>query len=477
MTVNGMRLALLICAAASVAGWASVARAARASQATPADGVDDYLRAEMEKRHIPGLSLAVVRNGKVVKMRGYGRASVELDVPVTADTVYEIGSVTKQFTATLAMLLAGENRLALDERIGAYLPDLPEAWKSVTVRHLLTHTSGIKSYTGVPDFGKRARSDMTPEEIIGLVAAAPPDFAPGERYAYNNTGYFLLGLILQKAGGKPYGELLRERIFGPLGMTATRVNDLRAILPNRASGYSWEGNQLRNAEYTSMTWPFAAGALVSTVRDLARWEQALAAHTILPRATLERMWTPATLADGTPTGYGFGWVVGERNGRRRISHAGGITGFTCDISRFVDDGITVIVLTNTDAADPSALTAGVAGRYVPALAPAAAKPIEDPDPAMTAMLRGVLRSIIEDKLDPDRFTPEMLAVLSSAGGKQATESLKAFGPLGAFALLARTEENRRISLRYRAVFGTTPVLFTVDIDANGKIAGLLFKPE
>lgn len=465
MTVNGIRLALLICAAASVA------RAARA------DGVDDYLTAEMEKRHIPGLSLAVMRNGRIVKMRGYGRASVELDVPATADTVYEIGSVTKQFTATLAMLLAGENRLALEERIGAYLPDLPEAWKSVTVRHLLTHTSGIKSYTSLPDFGKWARSDRTPEEIIGLVAAAPPDFAPGERYAYNNTGYFLLGLILQKVAGKPYGELLRERIFGPLAMTATRVNDLRAILPHRASGYTWEQNQLRNAEYTSMTWPFAAGALVSTVRDLARWEQALAAHTILPRATLERMWTPATLADGTPTGYGFGWAVGERNGRRRISHAGGITGFTCDISRFPEDGITVIVLTNTDAADPSALAAGVAGRYVPALAPLAAKPIEDKDPETTRMLRGVLQSIFEDRIDPDRFTPEMLAVLRSEGGKQATESLKRFGPLGAFALLARTEEGGRISLRYRAVLGTSPVLCMVEIDASGKIAGLRFSGE
>ena len=196
--------------------------------------IDDYIQDRMRKSHIPGVSIAIIHDGKVVLARGYGMANVELSVPATENTVYQLASVTKTFTATAIMMLVQEGKLGLDDKINALLPDLPTAWSEVTIRHLLNHTSGIKSYTSVRDFFKTARKDYTQREILDLVAKVPVEFAPGEKWNYNNTGYFLLGMVIEKETGKKYGDYLDERIFKPLGMTQTRVNDLHAVIPNRA---------------------------------------------------------------------------------------------------------------------------------------------------------------------------------------------------------------------------------------------------
>ena len=202
------------------------------------DGVDAIVQQLMQRRHIPGVSVAIVKDGKVVLAKGYGLANVELGVPATADTVYQLASVTKTFTATAIMMLVAEGKLALDDRITDRLPDLPAAWQDVTVRHLLSHTSGIKSYTSVRDFYKSTRKDYARREILDLVAKEPLEFAPGEKWNYCNTGYFLLGMLIEKVTGKQYGEFMDERIFKPLGMTRTRVNDLRAIIPDRRKATS-----------------------------------------------------------------------------------------------------------------------------------------------------------------------------------------------------------------------------------------------
>ena len=342
------------------------------SQDNAEDAVGRFIAAQMESQHIPGLSLAVVRGGAVVHAKGYGSASLELNVPVTPETVFQIGSITKQFTATAVMMLVEEGKVGLEESVTHALEGLPDAWECVTVRHLLDHTSGIKSFTGIPDV--MARLTFLPasrDEVLVLIAEEPLEFAPGERYAYNNTGYYLLGHIIEKASGQPYADFLQGRIFVPLKMGATRLNDMKDILPNRACGYEWAEDQWRNADHISMTWPFSAGALFSTTLDLARWDAALGSESLLPKAAWEMMWTPATLTDGTKVEYGFGWAVGDYQGHPFVGHSGGIPGFMTHAERFPEDDLAVVVLTNVVPADPAKIARGVAGHYVAGLRSAA----------------------------------------------------------------------------------------------------------
>ena len=223
--------------------------------------VDAYVQRLMTKRHIPGVSIAVVKDGEVVLAKGYGLANVELGVPATENTVYQLASVTKTFTATAVMMLVQDGKLTLDDKITERLADLPKAWEKVTVRHLLSHTSGIKSYTSLRDFGKTVRKDYAPRDLLELVSKEPLEFSPGDKWNYSNTNYFLLGMLIEKESGRKYGEFMAERIFKPLGMTNTRANDLHAIIPGRAQGYTWDGKALRIGEYHSPTQPFAAGML------------------------------------------------------------------------------------------------------------------------------------------------------------------------------------------------------------------------
>ena len=442
-----------------------------------ADTLDDFIQAEMARRHIPGLSVAVVRDGRVVRAKGYGVANAELSVPATENTVYQLASVTKQFTATAVLMLVEEGKIGLDDKVHKYLTTLPTAWSAVTVRQLLNHTSGIKSYTSVPDFSKTAREDYTKDEIIKLVADAPPDFAPGEKWSYNNTGYFLLGMLIEKVSGKEYGAFLNERIFQPLGMTSTRVNDKSEIIRNRASGYTRRNGALRNGEYVSPTQPYAAGALVSTVTDLAKWDAALYTEKLLKRATLDQMWTPTKLNDGEAEGYGFGWSVDSYRTRKRISHGGGIPGFDTNISRFVDDKLTVIVLANSDNASADTLASGIATQYIPALVENAPKPITDTDPNTTRKLREVMASIAAGSADPQLFTEQARAILFPDRAREARENLRPHGPLKTFELLEDKTEGRMRVRAYRATFGDLARRTTFVLTEEGRIAGVGLRPE
>jgi CubicO group peptidase (beta-lactamase class C family) len=440
--------------------------------------VDEYVEAERKKRNLPGLSVAVVQSGEVVHAKGYGQANVELDVAATAGTVYQIGSITKQFTATAVMLLVAQGLIELDDAIAKYLENAPESWKDVTVRQLLNHTSGIKSYTSIADNMAKARLDRSKDEIIGTVRDLPLEFAPGEKWSYNNTGYFLLGLIIEKASGKPYAEFLEERIFKPLDMNATRVNHLPDIVRHRATGYSWTG-KLQNAEHASMNWPFSAGAIVSTVTDLAKWDAALYTEAILSRSSLDQMWTKTTLADGQQRDYGFGWSLGDFRGHRLIGHGGGIPGFTTDIVRFVDDKLTVIVLTNLSGpnANPAAIARGIAAIYIPELAQAAQVAVEDKDPKTTEFFKKVVQDTIDAKLEADVFTEEMQKLIFPDRVKQAAAFLKSLGEQKSFTLVEFKEENKSRKYQYKLIMGDATVLVSGTINEDGKISGFAFRPE
>jgi CubicO group peptidase (beta-lactamase class C family) len=310
------------------------------------------------------------------------------------------------------------------------------------------------------------------------MAPFPLEFAPGENWSYSNTGYFLLGRVVEKASGTSYAKFLRERVFAPLQMTATSVNDEKAVLPNRASGYSRDGETLRNAAEISMTWPGAAGALVSTVNDLAKWDAALYGDRLLSRASRDAMWTPVKISDDKRAEYGFGWSVSTINGHRNLSHGGGIPGFLSFISRFPDDGWSVVVLTNQDrGGNPGTIAREVIGRYLTALAPPAYKPIDDKEPEVTALVKGVYEQAAQGKLDAALFTPELARVASAQLTQGLAEVLRKNGPLKSVTLLERTDQGPNRVYRYRLGYQNASLLTLCVLDKEGKISGLTVTPE
>ena len=282
--------------------------------------------AEAYKPEAPGAAVIVSRDGETLIRRAYGMANLELGVRMRPEMVFRVGSVTKQFTAVAILMLVQEGKLALEDEIMAFLPGYPVQGRRITIEHLLTHTSGIKSYTALPTFPSFKRKSHKPAELIDLFKDEPFDFAPGEKFLYNNSGYVLLGAIIEAVTGLGYADFLRQRIFEPLGMSRTAYGYPGPIMPGRVPGYAWTGGGFQNADYLSMTVPYAGGALVSCVDDLARWNTALDAEEVLPREWLGRAWTRAKLSNGDPVDYGFGWAVSERHGRRVSSMAAALTG-------------------------------------------------------------------------------------------------------------------------------------------------------
>lgn len=325
-----------------------------------ADRVDEYLASQMERRQIPGVSLTVIRDGKTIKAQGYGLANLELRVPVTPETVFEIGSLTKQFTATCVMMLAEEGKVALDDTIGKYL-EVPESWKAITVRHLLTHSAGIKSYTGLAGF--EASRHLTAAAFIEKLAAHPLAFTPGDSFAYCNSGYNLLGFIIEKVSGESYWKFLSARVLNPLGMTATQSRDQKTVVLHRAAGYEKENETLINRD-PDLTDVFSAGAIVSTVLDLTKWNAALDSGKLLKASSLQQMWTPFKLNGGKISTYGFGWRVEDSKGRKNIGHSGSTSGFSASLQRFPDDKLTLIVLCNSGEPNiATTLARGIAEIY------------------------------------------------------------------------------------------------------------------
>jgi CubicO group peptidase (beta-lactamase class C family) len=326
--------------------------------------VDEYIRTEMQAQQIPGVSLAVIKNGEIVLARGYGLANVEHQVPVKPETIFQSGSMGKQFTATAVMMLVEDGKLSLEDPITKYFTDAPESWNKITVRHLLTHTSGMTDYPADFDL----RRDYTEDELVQRVKTIPLAFQPGERWSYSNLGYVMLGVLIHKVSGKFYGDFLQERVFKPLGMTTARVISEADIVPNRAAGYRLADGQLKNQNWVSPSLNTTAdGALYLTVYDMSKWDAALYTEKLLKRSSLEQMWTPVKLNDGKTHPYGFGWALGAVRGHRIIEHGGSWQGFKSHIARYLDDKLTIVVFANQARANPAKLAHGVAAIYNPEL--------------------------------------------------------------------------------------------------------------
>lgn len=433
--------------------------------------IDGFVTQLMEKRGVPGISLAVVKSGKIVYAKGYGFADLENKVPATPETVYEIGSVTKQFTSAVVMQLVQEGKIRLDDKVRSYMPGLPEGWKEITVRQLLTHTSGIPSYTDVPDFWKHARDPAEDTDFLSLVGSLKLDFEPGTQWKYDNSGYFLLGLLIERVTRESLRDQLRKRIFEPLGMTHTDINDPRAIVPHRARGYDPDLKQgPQNTTYIDMTWPFAAGGMISTVGDMAKWDAALYGDKILTAASWKEAWTPASLANGKTSPYGFGWALGSLNEVPTIGHEGAINGFNSSILRIPSEGLTVIALCNAEPGIAEAVTRAVAGIADPALKEVI-KEIPDPDPKVGEAHKAILEALANGTLKKDLFTEEMQTRLFPAFVDQVHMLLSQLGKIESF-MLTRLEDKDGKQVRvYRASVGGQGVTMSVVTDKDGKVAG------
>lgn len=335
----------------------------RTFAAEQTDPVEQYIHVEMKKQHVPGLALLVSRGGQIVRAQGFGLANVELQVPVKPEAIFQSGSVGKQFTATAVMMLVEEGKIGLEDPLTKYFPEAPAAWKQVTIRELLSHTAGFTDYPK----GFDMRKDYSEGDLIKIVESIPLAYAPGTRWAYSNLGFLTLGIVIHKVTGEFYGDFLQERIFRPLGMSTTRIISEADIVRNRAAGYRLVNGELKNQEWVSPKLNTTAdGSLYFSILDLAKWDAALYTEKVLKRSSLDQMWTVAQLSNGQPNSghYGFGWFIETSNGHRLIEHAGSWQGFETQISRYVDDKLTVVVLTNLAEAKPKVFADHVAQLYL-----------------------------------------------------------------------------------------------------------------
>ncbi len=428
----------------------------------------------MRERHFAGAAIAVIKENKIVKAQGYGLANVELNVPVSKETVFEIGSVSKQITAAAVMLLVEEGKINLDEKISKYLPTAPEAWKNVTVRNLLTHTSGIKSYTGLSGF--ELTKHLKRDEFIKAIGAFQLEFEPGTRWNYSNSGYNLLGFIIESVTGKSYWDFVQTRIFNPLGMNRTANRDPQFIVPNRADGYEWQDGKLVGRDY-DLTDVFSAGAIVSTVMDLAKWDTALRGDAFLKRTSKTQIWTPVVFNNGKPYPYGFGWNVTEFRGHRLFSHGGQTAGFAANISRYVDDNLTVIVLTNSgEQGLGSAIARGIAKIYLPAISLRAMKEQTGADAKLTSLFQNALRSYLEDKLS-DSFNEKSRVALTNERAKLNAKRIASYGAIKNFVIVGSETADKNKIYRYKAETASRMFLWRFELDENGKIAAMSLEEE
>jgi CubicO group peptidase (beta-lactamase class C family) len=400
----------------------------------------------------PGAAVLIVRDGQTVLRKGYGMANLELGVPVAPDMVFELGSVTKQFTAAAILLLQERGQLRVEDDVTKYLPDYPTHGQTITLENLLTHTSGIPSYTGLHEWFARIREDMKPADVIALFKDKPLEFNPGEQWAYDNSGFFLLGAIVEKVSGKIYEQFVEEEIFQKLGMAHTRYGHPEEIIPRRASGYSKDDKGFRNADFISMSQPYAAGSLMSTVDDLAVWGRALQSEALLKTSSLDRMFTSSKLKSGVPTQYGYGMGVHDFEGERVLSHGGDINGFTTNLTLVPGQRLFFALLSNNDASDPRPDAVALC-----VVAKALGKPMEE---RKTVQLD---TATLDEYVGVYRFDPQTVRAITREGSKLFAQ--RSGGEKREIAALAKDEfvypDATRLHFRR---------------DAQGKVTGVGFSP-
>jgi len=321
----------------------------------------DSLVAPQFQGNQPGVSILIAKKGQVVYQKAFGSASIELNVPLRPEMVFDLGSITKQFTAVAILQLVEQGKIALSDSIQQYIKDFPPKGHTITIENLLTHTSGIPDYmqldTGDP---YAERKDFTPKAIIDLFKTLPLQFEPGTRFSYSNSGYFLLGYVIAQVSGENYYKYVQDHILIPLGLSHTFFNHPNEIIPGHVSGYKKDGDQYKKADYWSATLPYAAGDLVSNTADLFKWHEALYTGKVLKKETLDKAFAPFILKDGTSAGYGYGWYTTVYNDVASLGHGGAITGFLTNEIYYPGEDVYVAILCNCECIAKDELSLAIA---------------------------------------------------------------------------------------------------------------------
>lgn len=440
------------------------------SSATLAD-IDSYVQAQMSKQRIPGLTVLVASNGTPILQKGYGLANIELNQAATPDTIYHIGSVTKQFAAAGIMLLVQDGKLSLDQHIAQLFPTAPASWKDVTVRQLLQHTAGFpRDYQMALAPLYDPQHHYTLDELIGLMGTIPLVTPPGAAHSYSNMGYFLVGMVIEKVSGQSYFDFLQRRIFTPLGMHTAALVTAPSTPGTEASGYLWDnGWQPENTLYPGDD--DAAGGLRMSAPDLAKWDAALYGERILTRQSRDTMWAPAVLNDGSTVQYGMGWVPDAINGHPYVWHNGQVQGFHTQFERHYREGLTVIVFSNHGDALPERISAGIVARINPALA---WQIVPDPQPQVGALARSLVDDVLANTFHPERYTAAEAARLADGAFDAYARLAPRFGALEQFGLVDSTTNDGVTTYRYLIKSHDDSALLLLQLDAAGKASAMYF---
>jgi CubicO group peptidase (beta-lactamase class C family) len=433
--------------------------------------LDELIQTAMQQWGIPGLNVMVRQHGKVLEQGSYGFANLEHGVPVKSETVFQIGSIGKQFAATAVMLLVEAGKIDLEAPISTYFSGVSESWSGVKVKHLLTHTAGVPT-----DFaGVDLRADLSEDELLEKILEGTLEFAPGDQFSYSNDGYKLVGILISKVSGMFYGDFLQQEIFQPLGMKTAQIIDDAAIIPNRASGYVHQGPDLRNQDWVSPTFNSTAdGAIYMTLEDFAQWDDALREGKLLTTSSLERMWTATVLGDGRRSTYGFGWGLYETQGFRCVGHGGAWQGFTAHFFKSLNDDLSITTLTNIAEINIERIALGILGLFNPVFTPEPEpEAIADLEPEATAFAQAFLQRWATGSLEASEFTTELWD--PTLNGKVGT-FLAQQGSEPKLEVLARFEKDGLKVSRYRLRFAFARALLEIARNEEGKVAHLLIHP-
>lgn len=433
-------------------------------------------RSALEVQNVPGISVAIAEHGTIVYARGFGRRSLDDNLPVDAGTTFRIGSITKQFTASAIMLLAQAGKLHLDDKLAVYLPKAPHA-NEVTLRELLTHTSGIPGYTEPASFDAASKLPVTPWGIVQTVARAPLAFKPGTRWEYSNTNFVLLGLVVQKLSGMPYTQFVDAHFIQPLHLGTMSFWDPLRVHRDAAVGYSTMPFEpvLHTIDW-NWDWAWAAGGLDVSASDLARWDVALDSGKVVAPASFAVMSTAQKLRNGKSAGYGFGLGVGTFLRRKAVVHTGGVPGFITENFTIPQDGLAIVVLGNSDSFQPSPVTHAIAYALYGASPPAPKLKALPQTPAQRAQARKDVEATLSANFRAIPMRADSARYLHGVVAQEYADLGRRLGALQSLTLLGKDERPPVTTYYYRGVFAHGTMSVSIGLDANGTVTGVGVQP-
>lgn len=430
--------------------------------------LDAFVAAEMQAEKVPGVAIAVLRKGEIVVAKGYGQADVENAVPVTADTIFQSGSVGKMFTSAAVMSQVESGKMRLDDPVSKYLPDAPATWRTMTVRHLLTHTAGVANYGADFDY----KRDYSDDELVKIAYALPLDFQPGARWNYSNTGYALLGILIRKATGRSYLDVLDTEVFKPLGMKTARGISEADIVPHRASGYHLVGGVLKNQDWVSPSLNTTAdGSLYFSLNDVIAWARGVERGQVLTAASWQQIYTPVKLNSGKPYPYGFAWRIEKTaDGHPRYSHGGAWQGFRTYVSRYLGDDISIILLTNSADTKLETFVDGIARVWDPALVARGPAPAAQPD--VERRVSALVKKAREGALSQQDI-PLAAPGFAEVANPYFAGMLKKLGAVTKLEISDRAELGDDTLYTYVATFGDRTASVSLGIASDGQVSSFM----